>query len=160
MSLDKALLSDSLLELEALENETRLLLEKVKGKPKPKAGSTKESKPKDKSADEKGESKSKKIKKAKKDKVVETNDTSRGNYDARVTIEVLDDASPDGTPRLDEDSANYKKIQQQKEKLAAKQASEKVFRKLQFDEEKMRVTKGADTFVRTSGLSAGDIEQE
>jgi len=92
--------------------------------------------------------------------VVETNDTNRGNYDARVTIEVLDDASPDGTPRLDEDSANYKKIQLQKEKLAAKQASEKIFRKLQFDEEKMRVTKGADTFVRTSGLSAGDIEKE
>ena len=115
-----------------------------------------------KSTDDKAATKEKpkKAKKSKKDSHTDSSENGRGNYDSRVTIEVLDDASPDGTPRLDEDSENYRKIELQKEKLAARQASERKFRKLPFDEEKMRVVKGADTFVRTSGLSAVDIEKE
>lgn len=85
-----------------------------------------------------------------------------GDYipDSRMTIEVLDDASPDATPRLDEDDENDRKIALEKNKLASKALAEKKFRKLQFEDEKGRVVKGADTFVRSGNVTVADIESE
>jgi len=80
--------------------------------------------------------------------------------DSRVTIEILDDASPDATPRVDEESENFKKIQREKAKLAAMQSAEQQYRGLQFNEEKSRLLDGKDTFVAGIDTTAQDVEIE
>lgn len=82
---------------------------------------------------------------------------------ARVTVEVLDDASPDNTPRLDDD--NTRKLRQQSSiyndlKTAALHDSESVYRTLKFATEKGRVEKNDDVFVPAPGVSLQDIESE
>ena len=120
----------------------------------------------DHSAKEKVESKSttkeaskpKKGKKTKREKIEE--DIRASFNDTRMTIEVLDDASPDATPRLDEQLIHMKKLELEKQRLNEQQIAEKKYRKLQFDEEKERVIKNNDTFIPGPNVTVKDIENE
>jgi hypothetical protein len=103
-------------------------------------------------------SKSKKVKRDSKTRDMDTTGTSF--TENKTTIEVFDDASPDATPRLEEDDNNSRLIAKEKERLAAQHVAERSFRKLQFDDERGRVLKGADTFVPGPNVSAANIEQE
>lgn len=106
-------------------------------------------------------SKSGKVKKAKREpKSATTDDIPLGYVENKTTIEVFDDASPDATPRLDEDDINKKVIAREKARLAEQQVAEKRYRKLQFEDERGRVMKGADTFVANANVTAADIEAE
>ena len=80
--------------------------------------------------------------------------------DSRMAIEILDDASPDGTPREDDEAANFRKTKVMKQKLVEMQDKEKQYRKLEFDDEKLRLLLGNDTFVPGPDISIADIDKE
>jgi hypothetical protein len=77
-----------------------------------------------------------------------------------MTIEILDDASPDATPREDDEAASFKRTKLMKQKLVEMQDKEKQYRKLEFDEEKLRLLLGNDTFVPGPDISIADIDKE
>lgn len=80
----------------------------------------------------------------------------------RATVEILDDASPDVTPRLDDKAIKERERQLKSEKtrLLNLQAKEKNFVQMGFDAEKQRVLSKRDTFVPGPDVSASDIEKE
>lgn len=82
----------------------------------------------------------------------------------RVTVEVLDDASPDNTPRLDIYESNKesrKEASMKNQKAHAKLLqSEDHFRKQKFAGEKTRVLAKDDVFVPAPGVTAQDVELE
>ncbi len=156
--------------LQALQKETEALLLSVKGKPKQKK--------KDKTISIQTTSIGKtliqqtvsndKPKKKKKIKMTDLGldlDKTRDLYkDTRITVEVLDDASPDTTPRADydiqerEERMNNIKKDQQKIKLMKQQ--EENYRTLKFDIEKDRVNSKLDTFYGAPGVSEDDVRKE
>mmetsp|Transcript_21852 Transcript_21852/g.36825 ORF Transcript_21852/g.36825 Transcript_21852/m.36825 type:complete len:1703 (+) Transcript_21852:133-5241(+) len=82
----------------------------------------------------------------------------------RVTVEVLDDASPDNTPRLDiyQGNKESKREQAMKNQKAHEKLlqSEEHFRHQKFGEERTRVLTNNDVFVPAPGVSAEDVERE
>ena len=82
----------------------------------------------------------------------------------RVTVEVLDDASPDNTPRLDiyEGNKESKREQAMKNQKAHAKLlqSEEHFRHQKFTGETTRVLTNNDVFVPAPGVSADDVEKE
>mmetsp|Transcript_20671 Transcript_20671/g.29677 ORF Transcript_20671/g.29677 Transcript_20671/m.29677 type:complete len:1492 (+) Transcript_20671:118-4593(+) len=82
---------------------------------------------------------------------------------SRVTVEVLDDASPDNTPRLDYDDNKQSRkdaSQNNAQKAKSLQDSENIYRQLKFHSEKGRVLKNDDTFVPAPGITSDDVEAE
>ena len=116
MELDNAMLKDSWKELEALENETKNLLETIRGKPaKPKLQSSTLIKT------EKTEKKSKQSKKKKQiDNVMQASKNVKSdkrkvpsflsslNPFQQVTLEIFDDGPPDLSPRSDDEDISAK----------------------------------------------------
>ena len=82
----------------------------------------------------------------------------------RVTVEVLDDASPDITPRGEEES---KLIEERLKTVVENQAhskqlrkSETIYRESDFTQEKDRILANSDVFVSAPGVSAEDVKTE
>eukprot|EP00606_Chrysophyceae_sp_TOSAG23-5_P000215 GSChrysophyteH2.ASY1.ANO1.1443.1 assembled CDS len=82
----------------------------------------------------------------------------------RVTVEVLDDASPDVTPRGEEEEKRRSDRIEALAKTAAHlqnmKETESIYRKNDFDGEKARILANSDIFVSAPGVSAGDVEKE
>lgn len=81
----------------------------------------------------------------------------------RITVEVLDDTSPDHTPRLDDE--NKRSLRHQESVLNSNLVSsinkaEDDYKNLRFSSERDRVTKKNDTFVPAPGVTVKDIEVE
>jgi len=83
---------------------------------------------------------------------------------SRVTVEVLDDASPDTTPRLDYDITSEKEraaaTLREAQRVQNVRTAEKDFRSMHFIDEKIRVLNKHDTFVPAPGVSVEDVERE
>lgn len=93
-------------------------------------------------------------------------DKTRDLYNSsnRVTVEVLDDASPDHTPRLDIYEGNkesrkeaYLKNMKAHSKLVQ---AEDHYRHQKFSGETTRVLSNSDVFVPAPGITADDVEME
>jgi hypothetical protein len=84
--------------------------------------------------------------------------------DSRMTVEVLDDASPDNSPRdVEDDKKRMKRmLQAQRQSLKQKQSkiTEDQFRSINFDNEKTRVEGKRDLFFSAPGISADDVTVE
>ena len=82
----------------------------------------------------------------------------------RVTVEVLDDASPDGTPRGEEETKmrddRLRQLAETQGTLNEMQETEAIYRKSEFSLEKTRILQNNDVFVSAPGVSANDVEQE
>jgi len=82
----------------------------------------------------------------------------------RITVEVLDDASPDNTPRGEEEvkSEKARKRSQREDAVRMQNMTEKEadFRKLNFDHEKTRLLQNDDVFVPAPGVTAEDVKKE
>ena len=156
---DEAMLQD----LSALQAETKMLLNKAKSALKKKnqkqsvfsVNTAKKGFDKDKK-------KKKKLEMSMSLDLDKTSDLYTNSN--RVTVEVLDDASPDNTPRLAIYEGNkesrkeaYEKNQKAHHKLLQ---SEDHFRFQNFAGEKTRVLTNNDVFVPAPGVSAEDVEKE
>ena len=84
--------------------------------------------------------------------------------DSRVTVEVLDDAAQDATPRDDMDIEKEKKQAQEAMLHAIKmkdlQSSELKYRTSQFEDEKKRLHSEKDTFVPAPTVTIHDVTIE
>ncbi len=82
----------------------------------------------------------------------------------RVTVEVLDDASPDVTPRGEEEEKRRNdriaELAATSAQLTSMKETESIYRKNDFNVEKARILANSDVFVSAPGVSAGDVEQE
>jgi len=82
----------------------------------------------------------------------------------RVTVEVLDDASPDVTPRGEEEekkrSDRMKELAETSQLLSNMEKSESIYRKSEFGQEKHRILANSDVFVSAPGVTAADVERE
>jgi hypothetical protein len=81
----------------------------------------------------------------------------------RITVEVLDDTSPDHSPRFADD--DQRTLRQQESMMNTSQASiiydsEESFKNLKFSSEKTRVSQKSDIFVPGPGITIHDIEIE
>ena len=87
-----------------------------------------------------------------------------GIPDTRMTVEVLDDGSPDNTPRLDIDvlarEQRIASIKESQKVLKNISLTEEKFRTLGFEFEKDRVKTKLDTFFGAPGISAEDVQAE
>ena len=83
---------------------------------------------------------------------------------SRVTVEVLDDAGQDATPRDDIELKREKLRDQllaaEAEQVRLMQASESGYRTSQFPQEKTRVARRDDTFVHAPTVRIGDVNRE
>ena len=80
--------------------------------------------------------------------------------DGRSTVEILDDASPEGTPRQ-VDKVKEAETALRRVKLRELMGFEEPFRDMQFGNEKNRVTGKADTFVPyKAGVTVTDVDNE
>ena len=151
-------------ELAALEAETKLLLNKVKSAAKKKSQnqpvfSVNTAK---KGFDKDVRKKKKKIEMSMSLDLDKTRDLYTNSN--RVTVEVLDDASPDHTPRMDIYEGNkearqetYLKNQKAHAKLLQ---AEDHYRHQKFGGETTRVLSNDDNFVPAPGVTAEDVEKE
>ena len=82
----------------------------------------------------------------------------------RVTVEVLDDASPDVTPRGEEEEKKredrIKELAETTQMLSNMEKTESIYRKSEFGEEKHRILANSDVFVSAPGVTAADVEKE
>ena len=82
----------------------------------------------------------------------------------RVTVEVLDDASPDVTPRGEEEekkrSERLREIAATDTMMKGMQESESIYRKTDFAKEKSRILSKSDVFISAPGVTAADVEKE
>jgi hypothetical protein len=82
----------------------------------------------------------------------------------RVTVEILDDASPDVTPRGEEESKLFeermKTVEKNQEQGARLRKSETIYRDSDFSLEKDRILANSDVFVSAPGVSAEDVKLE
>jgi hypothetical protein len=80
----------------------------------------------------------------------------------RATVEIFDDASPDVTPRMDNEARNnkMKKIEEQINNLKKTQNAEQAFRKMNFEDEHSRVSAKRDIFVPGPTISGDDVKSE
>lgn len=82
---------------------------------------------------------------------------------ARVTVEVLDDGSPDITPRQDYEANKGNRLNKSISNImesAQLQESEEQYRQQGFHDEKTRVTAKSDIFVPAPGISAESVDKE
>ena len=80
--------------------------------------------------------------------------------DGRSTVEILDDASPEGTPRQT-DKVREAENAAKRVKLRELMGFEEPFGAMKFGDEKKRVDGKADTFVPyKEGISASDVDKE
>eukprot|EP01031_Cornospumella_fuschlensis_P048042 gene48042-58850_t len=157
MELEKVQVNDidSWKDIEALERETKLLLETVRGKAKPKPKNA------DKGSSGRENSKAKESKASKKKMGGPMHSASLSMLPLstanKYTVEVLDDDAPDATPRegLDEDA-----LQREKLKRAQLLKLEQRYRNLSFSEEARRVKSRQDIFVPTEDISLQDVQRE
>eukprot|EP01038_Epipyxis_sp_PR26KG_P004402 gene4402-6226_t len=140
-----------MMELEALQLETKLLLESIKKKSKP----TKNTVVVKSNANPKA--KSNKKRRQLETSIELSKTTQLYSLENRKTVEILDDASPDNTPRIDESKQKNSSNFQNK---SVDETSENTYRKMLFNDEKSRVQSGTDTFVPNSQLSIKDVEVE
>lgn len=116
----------------------------------------------------KGKETQKSMKQAKKVSTTYANSTTsldktRNLFDeTRMTVEVLDDASPDVTPRpgYDMKKSRMKNIADDIDQLKSIQKHENYYRKTSFADEKTRVNDSKDIFVSAPGISADDVRKE
>lgn len=82
----------------------------------------------------------------------------------RVTVEVLDDASPDVTPRGEEESKLFeermKTVAENQDQGARLRKAETIYRDSDFSLEKDRILAASDVFVSAPGVSAEDVKKE
>eukprot|EP01039_Chlorochromonas_danica_P000903 gene903-984_t len=157
MELDKTKVIgvDSWNDIEALERETRQLLEKVRNQ-KPKKKDNNETKSNAK-AQKLSRSNQSKDGKGKKEKVLQQSATVPLFSSSKYTVEVLDDAPPDLSPRQGgEDDL----LLREKEKRAQLLKLERAYRTMSFGDEAHRVKAKKDLFVPSPLLSLNDVEQE
>jgi len=87
-----------------------------------------------------------------------------GNGGGRVTVEVLDDAGEDATPRDDamekRDALRRHLLETQMAQLQATSAAEALFRGASFERETRRVTRRDDTFVPAPTVNVYDVNRE
>ena len=90
--------------------------------------------------------------------------TSTRPMNNRVTVEVLDDAGQDATPRGDTDTKRDKLRQELEATEVARfnkiKAEEDSIRSVQFQQERKRVTRADDTFVPAPTVSVHDVNRE
>jgi len=174
---EAALIAETWAELQQLTNETNLILSKVRNNKKKNDGKK-----------ENDNNKSNKLKTNELSSTIGYNNTNKKSKkksknlmslslngeeftktrdmfnDARVTVEVLDDASPDTTPRPDEvvkaTNARIKTVMDEQTRLRSLRSKEDVMRKQSFYTEKSRVQSKADIFISKPGISAEDVSKE
>jgi hypothetical protein len=82
----------------------------------------------------------------------------------RVTVEVLDDASPDVTPRGEEETKLFDErmeaVKENQEQGARLRQAETIYRNSDFASEKDRILSNSDVFVSAPGVSAEDVKME
>jgi hypothetical protein len=88
--------------------------------------------------------------------------TPKGAVGVRMTVEILDDASPDTTPRGDKwkPQATFQKTADELQRAQEKQTQESHHRSLQFRGEKSRVLGRADVFVPGPGVTIEAVDAE
>ena len=169
--MDAAIIKDTLLELQAIEDETAQILSKLRVKSslkktkslgfshREKENNTTAKKPKGKGRAIDAASNKKRSLSASLDTGLEK---TVNLFADRVTVEVYDDASPDVTPRLDNEAkaSRMKKIEDQIESLKRTQEAEQPFRKMRFEDEKPRVSAKRDTFIHGPTISGDDVKFE
>lgn len=150
-------------ELEALQAETQQLLDKIREPSRKKTAS-----PFKINTAKKGFDADKTKRNSSKEKDRDVNKTQK-LYDSqnistrRVTVEVLDDGSPDVTPRQDYEA--HKQLRMETSQTNAQNMSklyeqEDNYRYQSFDKEKTRVAKKNDIFVPAPGLTTEDVDAE
>lgn len=78
----------------------------------------------------------------------------------KTTVEILDDASPDATPRNDDDNDIQEVIEAEKQRIRRFERIEESYRNLLFEAEAKRISSTADTFVGTQRTQVEDIRKE
>lgn len=173
---EAALIAETWAELQQLTNETNLILSKVRidKKKKDQQGKKENDNKNKQSKTNELSSTLGNIKKSSKKKTrnlmslslngEEFTKTRDMFNDARVTVEVLDDASPDTTPRADDvvraTNARIKSVKEEQARLRGLKSTEDVIRKQSFYTEKSRVQTKADIFISKPGISAEDVSKE
>lgn len=180
MELEKSAVTNTWNDLQSLQKETEILLETIRQGPHKKSNKNAASNntPKEKKGSKQKQNKNESMvttQKSRKTKRPKPNNLSvsfDSNFDkttnlfsqSRVTVEVLDDASPDTTPRLDYDIANEKEraiaFQKETQRIQNVRTIEKDFRNIHFMPEKFRVLNQHDTFVPAPGITVDDVEKE
>ena len=94
--------------------------------------------------------------------VKSSKNTYQQSIDGRATVEILDDASPEGTPRLDVNQrGRLQDIENDRKRLELLKSTEQYFRQMQFNDEKARVANKTDTFVPfQDSVTVDDVERE
>jgi len=140
MSLEKLVLADAQKEIDSLENETKLLLETIRGKRRESSKGRVTKKLNSKEAP-----------KVKLSKSIDGMKKLPLQPTAKSTIEVYDDASPDNTPRGVREYDNVGVTAIDKLNKSGQ---------LEFFSEKQRVENNSDTFAPSLKLSTADLENE
>lgn len=88
--------------------------------------------------------------------------TPKGGVGVRMTVEILDDASPDTTPRGEKwrPQATFQKTADELQRAQDKQVEESHHRSLQFRGEKNRVVGRTDVFVPGPGVTVEAVDAE
>jgi hypothetical protein len=160
MQIDKVL-PDTWKEIEDLERETKALLETVRSRNVKPNGKTKN----EKSSSKKSKDGGSKVKRSESEKSVSTSLTHLPQFDlskslGKTTVEILDDASPDATPRDDNDEEIKQVISAEQQKNQRFQRIEESYRNLLFEAEQQRVLAKQDTFIGSKQTKAEDIRRE
>jgi hypothetical protein len=170
-----AVITDTLATLQSLEEDTFALLKQIgaKTKLKPSKALTASLKEKEKEKEKSRKASAKQInghdKTVTKKLAVSQSfdsalafDKTKDLFSDRQTVEVFDDASPDATPRFDDEARiiKMKKMEEQIEHLKKTQLTEQQYRKMTFADEHSRVANKADIFVPGPTISGDDVKKE